>query len=98
MEERRKFRRWHLDVEKKTILSQAGLKHEASLLDISAGGMKVSCNNSFAIGTTLNGIFELSQEGGPFYVRGRVCRLDQRDQNWEIAVVFEKIRTCAPLT
>ena len=93
MEERRKFPRWCLDVEKKTTLSHSGLEYHASLLDISAGGMKVSCDSSFEVGTTLDGIFEVSADVGPFYVRGKVCRLQQREQKWEIAVVFEKIRT-----
>lgn len=93
MEERRKFRRWYPEGGEKVIVVQAGSSQEMALLDISPGGMKFSCSTALAVGLTIEARVDVLPGAGPFYVRGCVCRTQQRNDLWEIAVTFQKIRT-----
>lgn len=93
MEEKRQFGRWNADRQKNALVSCGGVKEEASILDISAGGMRISFPKPLDVGSTVYGEFNLMGNLGPFFVRGKVDRVKELKGIWEVAVAFEKVST-----
>ena len=96
MEDKRRYNRWLLEQEEKAVVSCAGVKEEVKVLDVSAGGMRVSLSKPMAAGSTVYGQFRILPNYGLFYVRGKVIRTKELGGAWETAVVFERVST-APL-
>lgn len=92
MEERRKFERLPKEREK-AVISFSGSREEAEVLDISTGGMKVFFSRPVEVGSVISGEFRVTPDIGPFYVKGRINRVVQKDDRWEVAVEFEKVST-----
>ncbi len=93
MGEKRKFNRWETKKEKNAVISCAGVKKEAGILDIGAGGMKISLLNPVEVGTAIEGEFKILPFLGPFFMRGKVIRATEKDGAWEVAIEFDKIST-----
>ena len=93
MEKKRKFNRWYLEKEGKILITFSDREEEVNLLDISAGGMKISSPNPVEIGSIIYSEFKILSNLSPFFVRGRVVRLQEKEGNWEVAVEFEKVST-----
>ncbi len=96
MEERRKFNRWYLEEKEKAVISLADTenKEEVEVVDISAGGMRFFSSRPVEIGTTVYGEFKVLPNLGPYFIKGRVNRVEKRKEDaWEIAIQFEKVRT-----
>jgi Tfp pilus assembly protein PilZ len=95
-DERRKFAR--LITKENTVLDKEGKKQDACLADISPGGMKIACDNSVEIGSTISGQFKILPNLGPFYVKGEVvwikpCQEQTSSQSYELGVKFNKVST-----
>jgi len=93
MEERRRYVRWGVGERKSVVISYRGNKEHAIMLDISAGGMRIISSRPLDIGTSLYGEVEILTAMGPFFIIGRVERVNESSEGWEIAVVFEKVST-----
>ena len=93
MDERRQKQRWTVSGDKDLVVSSQDQKKQASLIDISTGGMRFSCSRPLEVGDTIEGEFSLPPSGGPFFIKGRVDRVSESSGMWEIAVVFEKVST-----
>jgi len=93
MERRRKFNRWHLEKGEKILITFSDREEEVSLLDISAGGMKISSSTPVEIGSVIYSEFKILPNLSPFFVRGKVVRLQEKEGSWEIAIEFEKVST-----
>ena len=93
MEERRKFNRWYVEEEEKAVIACAGVKEEGKIVDISAGGMKINLSRPVEIGSIVSGEFKILSTISPFFVRGKVSRVIEKEGMWEVAVEFEKVST-----
>ncbi len=101
MEEKRKFNRWYLKGEEKTDLILSELKEGIKVIDISAGGAKIISSQPLEVGRIVTGKLTLIpmnlpffiKEIGPYFIRGKVVRVEETDQGWKIALEFEKIST-----
>ena len=101
MEERRKFNRWYLKDEEKTDLILSGLKERIKVVDISAGGAKIISSQPLEVGKTVVGKLNLipmnlpffMKEIGPYFIKGKVVRVEEANQGWKIALEFEKVST-----
>lgn len=93
LKEKRKFNRWHVGPDKKARLIFSGLKQEVKVLDVSAGGMKVILNKALDLGTLIEGEFRIIHSLGPFFIRGKVVRVTQKDASFETAIHFDSVRT-----
>jgi hypothetical protein len=87
----RSVNRWYLDREEKAVVSCSGEREEATIIDIGAGGMKVSLCRSLGVGAIVYGEFKILPQLGPFFVRGKVVRVDQKSGLWETSVSFDKV-------
>ncbi|MFA6384057.1 MAG: PilZ domain-containing protein [Candidatus Omnitrophota bacterium] len=92
MQERRKASR--LPRQEKTFVERdTGIK-EASLMDISFGGMRVQLDEKLQIGGTLSLKINILPASGAFYVRGQVLWVNPVGPgNFETGVKFTKIST-----
>lgn len=97
MDDQRKFVRWNVNNGTRAIISRDGMQEEVELLDVSAGGMKVSFPKSVSENTSVQGQFRILPQLGPFFVRGKVKRVEERNGAWLASVVFDQVRTI-PLT
>lgn len=91
MQEKRAFNRWYLAKDKTAVVSCGDIREEAKILDISAGGMKISFSQPLDIGATISGDFTVIPNIPPFSVQGTVKRVREIKGAWEIAVKFDKI-------
>lgn len=78
----------------KSDVAFAGAREQVTILDISAVGMKAFFLNPVRIGTTVSGKLEIPYSLSRFYVEGEVTRVRLFGGAWEIAIRFDKIRTC----
>ena len=92
MEERRKFGRWD-EPTVKSAVSFADLQQDIEVLDMSAGGIRVSCSQPLAIGTVVYGELRIIPQVKPFFIMGKVTRLDQKGDVFEAAIKFDKVST-----
>jgi len=95
-EERRKFTR--LFTNENSVLDKEGKKQNASLADISPGGMKIACDDAVEVGSVISGQFKILPNLGPFYVKGEVVWIKpdskQTDsRSYEVGVKFNKVST-----
>ncbi|OQX80780.1 MAG: hypothetical protein B6D56_04130 [Candidatus Omnitrophica bacterium 4484_70.1] len=93
MKRRRKFNRWHLEKGEKILITFPDREEEVNLLDVSTGGMKISSSNPVEVGSIIYSKFKVLPNLPPFFVRGKVVRLQEKGGSWEIAVEFEKVST-----
>ena len=101
MEEKRKFNRWYLKGEERTDLILSELKERIKVVDISAGGAKIISSQPLEIGRTVTGKLSLIpmnlpsfiKEIGPYFIKGKVVRVEETNQGWRIALEFEKVST-----
>jgi hypothetical protein len=92
MEERRKFKRWRFEEEKKVVISHHTVDETVSIVDISTGGMKIKSFTALQNDDVVCGEIELLPRLGPFYIRGTVRRVTEKQDFWEVAVAFNKVR------
>lgn len=94
MLEKRKFNRWYTNKKKEVLISGADIKgKKVEILDIGAGGMKVSLPHPLETGTVIRGKFEILPHLGTFFVKGEVTRVKEKEKQWEIVIKFKKIST-----
>lgn len=93
MTEKRKFNRWHTEKQKDTVISGPGIEKKVKILDISAGGMKICLPQPINVGVVIRGEFKIFPHLGPFFVKGKVIRVTEKEGVWEVAIEFEKIST-----
>lgn len=91
MAEKRRFNRWYANKEKDALISSGQIKEKVKILDIGAGGMKVSLSQPISIGSIIQGEFKILPHLGVFFVKGRVTRIEEKEGVWEAAIEFEKI-------
>jgi hypothetical protein len=93
MEERRKAKRWVPETDNTSEVLCAGVKEQVKILDVSTVGIKVACPKPVGLGAEFYGKLKVHSNIGPFYVRGKVVRVEQAPQDsWSAAVEFDKIR------
>jgi len=101
MEEKRKFNRWYLKDEERTDLILSEFKEGIKVVDISAGGAKIISPQPLEVGKTVTGRLTLApinlpffmKEIGPYFIKGKVVRVEETEQGWRIALEFEKVST-----
>jgi hypothetical protein len=71
------------------------MKEEVNVIDVSTGGMKVACQRVADIGSEIYGRLKLHPNIGPFYVQGKVLRVEQNGGIWNTAVEFSRISAYA---
>lgn len=99
--ERRRFNRWYLKGEKETNLILSEIKEGIKVIDISAGGIKIISPQPLEVGRAVTGKLILvpmnlpffMKEIGPYFIKGKVIRVEETDQGWKIALEFEKVST-----
>ena len=92
MEDKRTFNRWCTEREK-SAATCAGVTEEVKMVDIGAGGMRVTSSRPLDYGATVYGQFEILPQLGPYYVKGTITRVTEADGSWDTAVKFDKIST-----
>jgi hypothetical protein len=98
MHERRRFSRLLSAENATSAVICGGVKEDARLMDVSAGGMRISLARQAAVGEDLYGKLKILPEIGPFFVKGRVLRVTEKESGWEAAVQFKSISTVPFLT
>lgn len=93
MNNRRRFNRWDLEDDKSAAVTTLDFTEDAKLLDISAGGMRVGFSRPVKMGSIIQGEFNILPNMRPFYGRGEVTRVEQKEKIWEVAVRFDKVST-----
>jgi hypothetical protein len=93
MQERRKFNRWNAEGNKNVVVSCSGQKAEAKLMDVSASGMRITLPHSLEVGASVSGELRIIPGTSPFFVAGKVNRVQEIGGNWELAVFFDKVGT-----
>jgi len=92
MEDKRRFTRW-AEPKEKSAISCAELEGEVDVLDMSAGGMRISCSKPLAIGTVVYAELRIIPQIKPFFVIGKVTRIIPRDNVYDTAIKFDKVST-----
>ncbi len=100
-EEKRKFSRWYLKEEEKINLTFSEFKEGIKVIDISAGGIKIISHQPLEVGKIVTGRLTLApmnlpffmKEIGPYFIKGKVKRVEETNQGWKIALEFEKVST-----
>jgi hypothetical protein len=95
MDEKRRAKRWFTNGQNKGSVVCAGMKEDVNVVDVSTGGMKVACQRIPDIGSDVYGRLKLHPNIGPFYVQGKVLRVEQVDGIWNTAVEFNHISAYA---
>ncbi len=93
MDEKRKFNRWHIKDDKTTVVACEGNQQEVALIDVSAGGMKVNFPIPVNTGSIIYGKLDVLSEIRPFFVKGKVVRVEPKDSQFETAIEFEHVST-----
>ena len=94
MNEKRKSKRWYIGGEKKTIIEYHGAHKEASIMDLSAGGIKISLSTPINSGDIIYGKLDILSKLRPFFIKGIVIRVKKNENMFETVIEFKKI---APL-
>ncbi len=92
MEDKRQFNRWEHPTEKSSIMCE-DLQGEVEVVNMSAGGMKISCSHPLEIGTVVYAQLRIVPHIRPFYIMGKVTRVMQKDNLFEVAIKFDKVST-----
>ncbi len=93
MEEKRKWSRLNVEEKERTFISCTDSKNKGEILDMSAGGMKVTFSKPVELGAIISGEFKVPPRTGPFYMIGKVSRVTERKGAWEVGLEFEKVST-----
>jgi hypothetical protein len=93
MEDKRIFNRWCNDEGKVVSLTHAGVTEDVKMVDVSAGGMRITSSHPLEYGAVIHGRFEILPQLGPYFVIGKVTRVTESDSGWDTAVQFDKIST-----
>lgn len=93
MDERRKAHRWHPHQDTVSTVMYAGKKEEVSITDISMHGMKIMYSHPVETGEDLFGRILILPEVDPFFVRGKVVRVERNGEGWKVSISFDKVRT-----
>jgi len=91
MEERRKFNRWYIANGRTTVIECEGVKEKVAVLDVSAGGMKVFFSQPVNIGAIIYGKLDILSDIRPFFIKGKVTRVEEKDDRFETAIEFEQV-------
>jgi len=94
MGDKRRTERLGVGSDNKAVLSCRGVKEEASIIDVSTGGMKVVLAHPVDSGAEVTGEFRVLPFMGPFFVKGKVNRVAEIDGQWELGISFDKVSTC----
>jgi len=92
MEDKRQFRGWESPKDKANIMCEK-LQEEVEVIDMSAGGIRLSCSNPPQVGSIVYAQLRIVPQVKPFYVMGRVTRVFPKNGLFEVAIKFEKIST-----
>ena len=92
MDDKRKFSRFGGETTK-AVVSCAGIKENATILDVSVGGMRVFLSRSVELGALIHGEFKIFSNKAPFFIKGKVTRVKKMKRNWEVATTFDKVST-----
>ncbi|HRZ14245.1 MAG TPA: PilZ domain-containing protein [Candidatus Omnitrophota bacterium] len=99
MQERRKHKRLAKN-ETAFFDTETSSRHQATILDISLGGMRIGLDKHMAVGTILAGQFKILPQAGAFHIRGQVSWVRpaaaDASNTFEIGIKFTKI-SAAPL-
>jgi len=90
MEEKRQFIRW-AEPKEKSAVSCAELEGNVDVLDMSAGGMRISCSKPLTIGTVVYAELRIIPQIKPFFVMGKVTRAIQKNNVYDVAIKFDKV-------
>lgn len=93
MEERRKFNRWCIEGEDKTVIECNDAKEVVSLTNVSAGGMKLSFSKPINLGSIVWSEIKVLPNMQPFFIKGEVNRVEEKGNSWEVAIEFDKVST-----
>ena len=98
MEQKRKFNRWYVDEATDFSVSLSDGKQPVRVLDISAGGVKVSSAKRMEVGSIVYGELRIPSPDnavvsqiGPFHIKGKVMRVSGEKGKWEAVVAFDKV-------
>ena len=91
MDDKRQFNRWLTEKQGVATLSWADHKLQCDILDMSAGGMRVSAHDPVEVGSIIYSEFKVLNAA--YYAKGVVNRLNQDHDDWEVAISFEKVST-----
>ena len=94
MQERRKHARLHKN-ENTLFATNSSARHQATILDISLGGMRIGSSSAIAVGEPILGQFTLLPNAGAFHIKGKVTWIkpDSNGYPFEIGITFTKICT-----
>jgi len=93
MDEKRQFNRWYVEGTRRVRISGEGMQEEATMIDVSAGGMKVTLSQALPPNATVYGEVEVLPQMRPFFIKGKVLRVNKKDNLFETGISFEKIST-----
>jgi hypothetical protein len=91
MSERRKTSRWYTNGQNKGAVVCGGERNDVDVIDVSTGGMRVACPHIVTPGSEIFGRLKLHPSIGPFYVQGKILRVEFSDGLWKAAVQFSRI-------
>lgn len=91
MQERRKTMRWYTNGQNRGAVVCGGERKDVDVVDVSTGGMRIACPHLVTTGSEVFGRLKLHPSIGPFYVRGKVLRVEYVNGLWNAAVQFSKI-------
>jgi hypothetical protein len=90
MEDKRLFNRLFREGEDQAVFRRRDNgQGVGSIIDLSAGGMRVALRDEVNVGEELYGHFQVLDM--PYYVRGKVNRVAAQGNDWEVAIAFEKV-------
>ena len=92
MEDKRRFIRW-AEPKEKSAISCAEFEGDVDVLDMSAGGMRILCSKSLAVGTVVYAELRIVPQIKPFFVIGKVTRVIPKDNVYDTAIKFDKVST-----
>jgi hypothetical protein len=93
MAEMRKHYRLSADALETSQVMCGGTKENVPVFNVCAGGMKVAFSRAVDVGAGLYGVVKILPKAKPFFVRGKVVRVTEKEGKWETAVHFERVST-----
>jgi len=93
IEEKRRFNRVGIGERGTAVVTCGGLREQVQILDMSAGGMKISFSRPVNVGAEVTGKLNVLPNLGPFFIKGKVVRILETDGAWKSAVEFDKVST-----
>ncbi|MHB9155955.1 MAG: PilZ domain-containing protein [Endomicrobiales bacterium] len=92
MNERRKANRWQPHRETTSTIIHAGKQDNAAVLDISMHGMKITYARPIDAGDDVYGKIVILPDIAPFFVKGKVVRVEPTGESREVSISFDKVR------